>query len=429
MRVLVIGGGAREHALSWRIARDPQVSSVIVAPGNPGIAARTRIVAVRQEVDDLLALAEREQADLTVVGPELPLSQGVADAFRRRGLAIVGPTRAAAALECSKSFAKGFMARHAVPTARYLVAESEKEARRMIAEGELGFPVVVKADGLAAGKGVVIAPDRDAASAAVSAMMGDRKYGDAGSRVVLEECLTGPELSFFVLSDGERAIPIGSAQDHKRAFDDDRGPNTGGMGAFSPSPLCDAPMEARIVRDVVQPVLDGMRAEGSPYTGFLYCGLMLTPLGPRVIEFNVRFGDPEAQVVLPLLTGDFIAALRGAALGDLRGISLGLSSDRAVGVVLASGGYPDAFESGKPIAGLDEAAAVPGVLVFHAGTAERDGRIVTAGGRVLTVVGCGPDFRAARARAYEAASRVTFEGMHMRRDIGTRAIALDQQTG
>ena len=292
------------------------------------------------------------------------------------------------------------MARHGVPTARYLVAESEQEAHGLIAAEELGFPLVVKADGLAAGKGVVIAADRDAADAAVSAMMGGKKYGDAGRRVVLEECLTGPELSFFVLSDGERAIPIGSAQDYKRACDDDRGPNTGGMGAFSPSPLCDAATEARIVREIVQPVLDGMRAEGAPYTGFLYCGLMLTPLGPRVIEFNVRFGDPEAQVVLPLLTGGFAAALRAAALGDLRGISLRLSSERAVGVVLASGGYPDAFEGGKPIVGLDQAAAVPGVLVFHAGTAERDGRIVTAGGRVLTIVGRGPDYQTARLRAY-----------------------------
>jgi phosphoribosylamine--glycine ligase len=287
----------------------------------------------------------------------------------------------------------------------------------------------VKADGLAAGKGVILASDRSAAVDAVSAMMGEKRYGEAGSKLVLEECLTGPELSFFVLSDGHRAIPIGSAQDHKRAFDGDSGPNTGGMGAFSPSPLCDSVVQERVMREIVRPVLDGMREEGHPYSGFLYCGLMMTADGPRVIEFNVRFGDPEAQVVLPLIEGNLVGALRSAALGDLRDVSLPVTGDCAVGVVLASRGYPDTYDTGKPVSGLDDAAAVEDVLVFHAGTAVQDGRIVTAGGRVLTVVGRGRDFRTARTRAYEAASQIRFEGLHMRRDIGVNAVTYEQANG
>jgi phosphoribosylamine--glycine ligase len=309
-----------------------------------------------------------------------------------------------------------------VPTARYRLAVTEDEALGLIRSGELGLPLVVKADGLAAGKGVVVASDRATAEEAVTGMMRERRFGAAGARVVLEECLSGPELSFFVLSDGERAVPIGSAQDHKRAFDADTGPNTGGMGAFSPSPLCDGALQDRVLREVVRPVIDGMRAEGHPYTGFLYCGLMLTPTGPRVIEFNVRFGDPEAQVVLPLISGGLAEALRAAALGDVQKVSLRFTRECAVGVVLASGGYPDAYQTGKPILGVDDAAAVPGVVVFHAGTAHRDGRLVTAGGRVITVVARAPGFEEARARAYEAAALISFEGMHMRRDIGLKAL-------
>ena len=395
---------------------------MLAAPGNPGMAADAQVFPVEPAVEALLDLAIRERVDLTVVGPELPLSQGVTDVFGKRGLPIVGPTRVAAGLECSKGFAKAFMTRHRVPTARYHVAETDEEARRLVASGELGFPVVVKADGLAAGKGVVVAPDRSAADAAIDGMMRDRRYGEAGARIVLEECLSGPELSFFVLSDGERAVPIGSAQDHKRAFDGDAGPNTGGMGAFSPSPLCDPRLQDRIMREIVGPVIDGMREEGHPYAGFLYCGLMLTPNGPQVIEFNVRFGDPEAQVVLPLIAGDLVGALHSAAVGALANVSVGFSSERAVGVVLASGGYPDSYKTGKVITGIDEAAIVPGALIFHAGTAERDGHLVTCGGRVLTVVGRAADFHTARARAYEAASRIRFDGMHARRDIGTRAV-------
>ena len=427
MRVLVIGSGGREHALAWRLAREPGVTSVLATPGNPGMAGVAMIHPSPGTVEGLADLAASERVDLTVVGPELPLSQGIADVFRARGLPVVGPTRAAAALEWSKGFAKSFMERHGIPTARYRIASSLDEAQAVVDSGELGFPVVVKADGLAAGKGVVIAHDRQSAVETVTAMMQERRFGDAGATVVLEERLSGPELSFFVLSDGERAIPIGTAQDHKRAFDGDEGPNTGGMGAFSPSPLCDAALERRILREIVRPVIDGMRQEGYPYAGFLYCGLMLTSEGPRVIEFNVRFGDPEAQVVLPRVTGDLLAALIAAAAGDLRQVTLGSSAERTVGVVLASGGYPDAFETGRPITGLEQAAAVPQTLVFHAGTTTRDHSIVTSGGRVITVVGRGIDFATARARAYDAAALIRFDNLHLRHDIGVHAVALEAQ--
>ena len=422
MKVLIIGSGGREHALAWRVAREPGVGEVLACPGNPGIASVARLHPSPPGEAGLADLAERERVDLTIVGPELPLSEGVVDLFRARGLPIVGPSKGAASLETSKGFAKMFMARHGVPTARYRVCASEDEARTVVSRGELGLPVVVKADGLAAGKGVVVAPDREAAFEAIAAMMRDRRFGSAGARVVLEECLDGPELSLFVLSDGERVVPLGTAQDHKRAFDEDRGPNTGGMGAFAPSPLADASLQDCVLREIVEPVIRGMRDEGTPYAGFLYCGLMLTTDGPKVIEFNVRFGDPEAQVVLPLLTGDVIGALGAAAAGDLRGARLGIAQERTVGVVVASGGYPDHYQTGLPILGVDEAEALPGVVVFHAGTALSDGRLVTAGGRVLTVVAIGDDFQSARARAYEGASHIRFQGLHMRRDIGLKAV-------
>jgi phosphoribosylamine---glycine ligase len=313
------------------------------------------------------------------------------------------------------------MARHGIPTARYRVCESAQEARTLLARGEFGFPVVVKADGLAAGKGVVIASDRDAADRAVRAAMEERQFGDAGARVVLEECLSGPEVSFFALCDGVRALPLRSAQDHKRIFDDDRGPNTGGMGAFSPSPLLDDALQAQVMREVVDLVLRGLAAEGHPYRGFLYVGLMLTCNGPKVIEFNVRFGDPEAQVVLPAIEGRLAPHLAAAAAGRLYEAPLAFSQDRFVGVVLASQGYPGAGPTGLPIEGLEAAEAIDGVTVFHSGTAERDGRVVTAGGRVLTVVGRGNTFDAAIARAYEGVSRIRFEGMQYRRDIGAKA--------
>jgi phosphoribosylamine--glycine ligase len=439
MRVLVVGSGGREHALAWKLSRESGVTEVLCAPGNAGIASVARLVPVAAgDIEGLAALAERERVDLTVAGPELPLDRGIADLFRARGLRLFGPARAAAQLECSKVFAKDFMARHGVPTARYRVCASADDARKAVDSGELGFPVVVKADGLAAGKGVVVAPDRAAAFDAIRAAMEDRQFGDAGARVVLEECMSGPEVSFFALCDGTRAVPLMTAQDHKRVFDGDEGPNTGGMGAFAPSPLIDAAAETRIMREIIEPVLAGMRADGHPYHGFLYAGLMMTCNGPRVIEFNVRFGDPEAQVVIPMIDGPFAPFLAAAADGHLDGRPR-FSNMKQVGVVLASAGYPGSSATGLPIRGLDEAVRLNDVLVFHAGTTSapttagcgradaaaaafgHSQQILTAGGRVLTVVGRGPSYEAAIDRAYDAVSRISFDGMHYRRDIGRKA--------
>ena len=423
MRVLIIGGGGREHALAWRIGADPSEPDVLCAPGNAGISAVARLVSADPaDPDALLALADREAIDLTVVGPELPLDRGVVDRFRAAGRRILGPPRAAAQLECSKAFAKGFMARHGVPTARYRVCDTAADARAVLGSGEFGFPVVLKADGLAAGKGVVVAADAAEADRAVCAAMDDRQFGDAGARLVIEECLVGPEVSFFALCDGTRAIPITSAQDHKRIFDEDKGPNTGGMGAFAPSPLLDAGLQAQVMRDIVEPVLRGMRAEGTEYRGFLYAGLMLTCAGPRVIEYNVRFGDPEAQVVLPLIGGEIVPLLAAAADGDLGSARITLRDRVSVGVVLAAAGYPGPVHSGATISGLERAAMLPDVTVFHAGTALRDGHVVTAGGRVLTVVATDRDYSSAIERVYDAASRIHFDGMQYRRDIGRKAL-------
>ncbi len=425
MRILIIGGGAREHALAWTLARDGDVSSLLCAPGNPGISALARCLpADVVSPSELIAIAEREQVDLTIVGPELPLSLGVVDLFSSRGRAIVGPTRAAAALESSKAFAKDFMARHKVPTARFRVCASPDEALAAIARGELGYPLVVKADGLAAGKGVVIADDRASAEATVRDAMVDHRFGAAGDRVVLEEFLVGEEASYFVLADGMAFVPLSSAQDHKRIFDDDRGPNTGGMGAFAPSPLITSTVERRVVDEIVRPVLEGMESEGRPFRGFLYVGLMLTTDGPKVIEFNVRFGDPEAQVVFPMLDESLLQLLLSAAQSRLESRIPKFRDQPHVGVVLAAGGYPDKVETGKVITGIDAAAAVPGALVFHAGTGARDGAIVTAGGRVLTVVGRGSTYQGAIDIAYRAAARIHFDGMQLRTDIGRKALGM-----
>jgi phosphoribosylamine--glycine ligase len=423
MKILVIGSGAREHAMAWKLVRERHVDQVLCTPGNPGIAGVARCVpADVTHPAELLAIASREQVDLTVVGPEVPLSLGVVDLFLSRNLAIVGPTRAAAALESSKSFAKDFMARHRVPTAKYLVCDSAAAALAALGTGEFGYPVVLKADGLAAGKGVVIAEDRAAAEAGIREAMVDRRFGDAGNRLVIEEFLVGEEASYFVLADGTRFVPLSSAQDHKRIFDNDQGPNTGGMGAFSPSPLITPLVEQRVLDEVVRPVLSGMKAEGHPFRGFLYVGLMITAAGPKVIEFNVRFGDPEAQVILPMLDEDLSWLLGAAATGALPDRAAKFRSEPHVGVVLAAGGYPETADVGRRITGLEAAAAVPNAMVFHAGTAKRDGHIVTNGGRVLTVVGSGPTHRDAIDVAYQAAALVQFEGMQFRRDIGRKAL-------
>jgi phosphoribosylamine--glycine ligase len=423
MKLLIIGGGAREHALAWKLARETGVSEVICAPGNAGMAEVARVLPLEAaDPEAVFALADREQADVTVVGPELPLTHGVADLFAARGRLLLGPTRLAAELESSKAFAKDFLARHQVPTADYQVCESADAALAVLRSGQFGYPVVIKADGLAAGKGVVIAPDPVGAALAVQSMMVDRRFGTAGTRVVIEECMRGPEVSVFALTDGRSAILLPVAQDHKRAYDGDQGPNTGGMGAFAPSPLVDDPLLDRIRDTIILPTIEGMRAEGREFRGFLYAGLMLTSGGPKVVEFNVRLGDPEAQVVLPMIASDLAPLFRDAAAGRLGETSCRVRDWPRVGVVLASAGYPESYETGKPITGLAHAASVPGVVVFHAGTARRGEAVVTSGGRVLTVVGEGQDYRQAVSRAYEAAGRIAFDGRFMRSDIGKKAI-------
>lgn len=423
MKILVIGSGAREHALAWKLSRERNVTAVFCSPGNPGIASVARCLdADVGNPAELLKVARSQAIDLTVVGPELPLSRGIVDVFTADGRAIVGPSQAAAALESSKAFAKDFMARHNVPTASYQVCESATSALAWLEGDPFGYPLVLKADGLAAGKGVVIVPDRQSAIATVESMMIERRFGSAGDRIVFEQFLVGQEASYFVLTDGTSFIPLGSAQDHKRIFDDDQGPNTGGMGAFAPSPLVTVDVERRVIDEIVRPVLDGMQSEGHPYRGFLYVGLMLTADGPKVVEFNVRLGDPETQVVLPMLDEELSWLLGEAAMGALPSRRARILPDAHVGVVLAAGGYPEAVETGRPITGVDAASAVPGALVFHAGTSKRDGQLVTSGGRVLTVVGRGSTFSGAIDTAYQAAAHIRFEGMQFRRDIGRKAV-------
>jgi len=425
MRVLVIGSGAREHALVTRLARDLTPGQLVCAPGNPGIARLARTVSLdSSDIDALLVLAERERIDLTVVGPELPLSLGIVDRFLESDRLIFGPTAAAARLESSKAFAKTFMAQHGVPTARFRIAESLADALRVVRGGAFGFPVVLKADGLAAGKGVVIADDLQTAEATVRAAMSQRKFGAAGDRLVIEECLHGSEVSFFTVSDGSRALPIGAAQDHKRVFDEDRGPNTGGMGAVAPSPLVDAALSARIMGEIVDPVIAGMAEEGHPFRGFLYVGLMLTRSGPAVIEFNVRLGDPEAQVILPLIDEPLAPLLATAAAGAFAQTGVKTGRGCLTGIVLASRGYPESSESGQTISGIEGAEAIPDVVVYHAGTARKNNCIVTAGGRVLTVVGRGDHFAESIVRAYSGALRISFDGMQYRHDIGRKALAM-----
>ena len=423
MKILVVGGGGREHALVWKLAGETGVTEVLCAPGNPGLARLARcITADPGDPVSILGVATHERVDFTVVGPEVPLSRGLVDLLTSNGRRIFGPTQAAAALESSKAFAKDFMARHGIPTARFVTCASAADALNLIERNEFGFPVVLKADGLAAGKGVIIASDRRTAESAIRSMMVERRFGASGERVVVEEFLVGQEASYFVLADGERCVPFSSAQDHKRIFDDDQGPNTGGMGAFAPSPLISGPMEARILDEIVRPLLAGMAAEGTPYRGVLYVGLMISPDGPRVIEFNVRFGDPEAQVLLPMLDEGLAPLLEAASRGALPDRAARFRPEPHVGVVLAAAGYPDEPRTGDPISGLDAAAGVRGALVFHAGTRRDGDRVITAGGRVLNVVGRGASYRDAIGVAYRAAGEIHFEGMQFRRDIGRKAV-------
>jgi len=421
MKILVIGSGGREHALVWKLRQSPRVQTVYCAPGNGGICRDAECVAADvKSVDALIAVANQVKPDLTVVGPELPLSLGVVDEFTRRGMPIFGPTAGAAQLESSKSFAKEFMQRHHIPTAHYAICKSNDEVKGALPLFKA--PIVVKADGLAAGKGVVIAKSKDEASATAAEMLSGKMLGEAGGTVVLEECLQGEEVSFLVMCDGERVAPLVAAQDHKRVGENDTGPNTGGMGAYSTDSLLDAQMQEWLITHIAKPVVAGMAAEGHPYKGILYCGLMMTARGPMVLEFNCRFGDPETQPILMRLESDLVDAIEAAINGRTSEGDFRWSREPSVCVVLASGGYPGAYESGKKITGLEQAAKIEGTTVFHAGTAYKDSAFYTAGGRVLGVTARAGDLPTALARAYEAVDKIQFEGMHYRKDIAARAL-------
>jgi phosphoribosylamine---glycine ligase len=421
MKVLVIGGGGREHALVWKLAQSPRIQKLYCAPGNGGIALDAECAPVDlKSVDSLVALAKKLQPDLTVVGPELPLTLGVVDEFQRRGWPIFGPTRAAAQLESSKSFAKEFMQRHHIPTAHYAICKSVDEVRATLTH--FHTPIVVKADGLAAGKGVVVAKSKEEAASVAADMLSGKMVGAAGTLVVLEECLTGDELSFLVFSDGERVVPLVAAQDHKRVNDGDAGPNTGGMGAYSTATIVDDKMRDWLVHHIAEPVIAGMKAEGADYKGVLYCGLMMTARGPMVLEFNCRFGDPETQPILMRLESDLVEALEASVGGRVSEGDFRWSPDAAACVIIASAGYPGTFEAGKKIAGLEKASAIDGVQVFHAATSRRDDVYFTSGGRVLGVTARASDLATAVERAYAGVSMIGFEGMHYRKDIAARAL-------
>jgi phosphoribosylamine---glycine ligase len=421
MKVLVLGNGGREHALVWKLRQSARVSKLYCAPGNGGTTEDAECLPVDlKNLESIVGLGEQVRPDLTVVGPELPLTLGVVDEFTRRGWPVFGPTKAAAQLEASKSFAKEFLQRHRIPTAHYAICDSVEEVRAALAHFHV--PVVVKADGLAAGKGVVIAASKEEAAGVATEMLSGKMVGAAGSRVVLEECLKGEELSFLVLSDGERVAPLVAAQDHKRAGDGDTGPNTGGMGAYSTADIVDDKMRDWLVNHIARPVVEGMKAEGAEFKGVLYCGLMMTARGPMVLEFNCRFGDPETQPILMRLESDLVDALEASIAGRVSDGDFTWSRDASVCVVMASGGYPGTFEVGKKITGLDEAVAVEGVKVFHAGTSKRDGAFYTAGGRVLGVSARGADLGTAVLRAYEACEKIRFDGAHYRKDIAGRAL-------
>jgi phosphoribosylamine--glycine ligase len=421
MKVLVLGGGGREHALVWKLKQSPRITHVYCAPGNGGIGDEAECLAADlKSLESMVALATRLQPDLTVVGPELPLTMGVVDEFTRRGWRVFGPTSAAARLESSKSFAKEFLQRHHIPTAPFAICDSVDQVRAAL--GHFHTPVVVKADGLAAGKGVVIAKNKEEAASVAAEMLSGKMLGDAGSRVVLEECLKGDELSFLVFSDGERVAPLVGAQDHKRVGDGDTGPNTGGMGAYSTADIVDDRMRDWLINHIARPVVEGMKAEGAEFKGVLYCGLMMTARGPMVLEFNCRFGDPETQPILMRLDSDLVDAIEASIEGRVSEGDFKWSPQASVCVVMSSGGYPGTFEQGKRIDGLEEADAVQGVKVFHAGTSKRDGIYYTAGGRVLGVTARASDLETAVARAYEACGKISFAGAHYRKDIAGRAL-------
>ena len=423
MKILLIGGGGREHALAWKLAQSPNVTKIYAAPGNPGIGLLQKCECIGLDTDNLEGVAdyaEEQSIDLTVVGPEAPLVAGLADVFKRRGLPVFGPSKAAAQLEGSKAFSKELMAKYGIPTAFFKVCEDIETAKAYVEEK--GAPIVVKADGLAAGKGVVVAMTKEEALEAIDEMMADHKFGNAGARLVLEEYMEGEEASLLAFTDGKTVVPMISAQDHKRVFDGDEGPNTGGMGTYAPAPVMTDVLRLKATELVLKPVVAAMAAEGMPYSGCLYAGLMIKDDSVKVVEFNCRFGDPETQVVLPLLDGDLAEIMLACATGTLDKAAVSWSDKAAVCVVLASGGYPESYEKGKEITGLTDADAMSNVVVFHAGTKEADGRILTAGGRVLGVTAVGVSIKDARNLAYDAVEKIHFDKVFCRKDIAWRAL-------
>ncbi len=420
MKILVVGSGGREHALAWKLAQSKRIQMVLVAPGNGGTALDPQLknIFITDPVQ-LADFAQQEQVALTVVGPEAPLAAGIVDTFRERGLKIFGPTQKAAQLESSKDFAKAFMHRHGIPTAKYQSFSDAAAAHRYI--DEQGAPIVIKADGLAAGKGVVVAMTLEEAHGAVDMMLSDNRFGDAGARVVIEEFLEGEEASFIVMVDGKNILPLATSQDHKRLLDKDEGPNTGGMGAYSPAPIVTPQLHARVMREIIQPTVQGMAKDGIPYTGFLYAGLMIDAQGnPKTLEFNCRMGDPETQPIMARLKTDLVSVMEHAVEGKLDQIELDWDRRTALGVVMAAGGYPDAPKKGDVITGIPEETADS--MTFHAGTVLENGQLKTSGGRVLCVVGLGDTVRVAHKNAYEAVDQIRFDGMQFRRDIGWRAM-------
>ena len=423
MRVLVIGSGGREHALVWALKRSSRVSRLVCAPGNGGISRDAACYPVSSsDHTAVLDLAIAQKIDLVVVGPEAPLAAGLVDFLERQGLPAVGPSQAAAQLESSKVFAKEFMARHGIPTAGFSVHEKPEQALAALESPETKYPLVVKADGLAAGKGVIVARTRQEAAESVRRVMLEREFGSAGDKVVLEEFLTGKEASYIVFTDGTTIVPAVASRDHKAAYDNDEGPNTGGMGAFSTDAILTPETEKYVLEKVIHPVVQGMKDEGCPFKGMLYAGLMLTPDGPKALEFNVRMGDPEGQVILPRLGSDFAVLCECLSRGKLADYRAEWSSNAAVCVVLASGGYPGTYSKGKVISGIEMAEENPQVVVFHAGTLGRDASLVTDGGRVLGVTAVDRDLASAVMSAYEAVNKIRFEGMQYRRDIGASGL-------
>jgi phosphoribosylamine---glycine ligase len=424
VKILVVGNGGREHALVWKIRQSPLVEDVYCAPGNAGIAESADCVPIEtSNIVELADFAQTISADLTVVGPELPMVLGIADEFVRRGLPIFSPSRAAAEIEGSKAFAREFMTRHKIPSPRYEICNNHDDARSFVTRAPWGFPFVIKADGLASGKGSVVVKDAADAQAVVGHMMADKRFGNAGAKIVMEEFLAGEEVSFLVFSDGAKVVPMVSVQDHKRALDEDAGPNTGGMGTVSPATNLSLDVHKQIMQEIILPTIAGLAAEGRRYQGVLYAGLMITDAGPRVLEFNARFGDPETQVIMARMRSDIVPILQQVAAGQLKETKIDWAKEPAVCVVLASRGYPDSTETGKVVKGLDTVHEDTDVVIYHAATALKDSQVVTVGGRVLGVTALGANLDAAVARAYEVVGKLSFDGMFYRKDIGKKALA------